>query len=80
MIIRLKKEFDILNKKVKLHENTIKKIHNSNTYDGLLMGKTLCGLRRRKKNFKLQNEIINDRSIFKLARKLDLIHKAISNK
>ena len=29
LIIILKKEFDILKKKVKLHENTIKKIHTS---------------------------------------------------
>jgi hypothetical protein len=38
LIIKLKKEYDILNKKVNLHENTIKKIHNSNTNNGIMMG------------------------------------------
>ena len=38
LIIKLKKEFDILRKKVCLYENVIKKIHISNVNDGKKRG------------------------------------------
>jgi hypothetical protein len=38
LIIKLKKEFEILSKKVCLYENVIKKIHISNVNDGLKKG------------------------------------------